>query len=108
MPDSQEICFVPDRDYAGFIDQTAERRCEGNFCQYPDGKVIGRHKGITHYTVGQRKKLGLAMGHPVFVSEIRPKTNEVVIGENEDIFRHVLYADRLNFMSRLVKPKRTG
>ena len=106
-PDSQEICFVPDQDYAGFIDQTTGKKMpEGNFVT-PDGKVIGRHKGITHYTVGQRKKLGLAMGHPVFVSEIRPKTNEVVIGENEDIFRHVLYADRLNFMSQadLTEPK---
>ena len=67
-PDSQEICFVPDHDYAGFIDQTTGKKMpEGNFVT-PDGKVIGRHKGITHYTVGQRKRLGLAMGHPVFVS----------------------------------------
>ncbi|MDY3919206.1 MAG: tRNA 2-thiouridine(34) synthase MnmA [Candidatus Limivivens sp.] len=98
-PDSQEICFVPDQDYAGFIDRTVGKKLpEGNFVT-PEGKVLGRHRGITHYTIGQRKKLGLAMGHPVFVCEIRPETNEVVIGENEDIFRRTLYADRLNFMA---------
>jgi tRNA-specific 2-thiouridylase len=63
------------------------------------GEVLGRHKGIVHYTVGQRKGLGLAMGHPVFVLQIRPETNEVVIGENEDVFSQKLYANHLNFMS---------
>ena len=56
-------------------------------------------KGIIHYTVGQRKGLGLAMGHPVFVTEIRPDTNEVVIGENADVFASKLYANKLNFMA---------
>lgn len=98
-PDSQEICFVPDKDYARFIETHSGRPVpEGNFVN-ARGEILGRHKGITHYTIGQRKGLNLAMGHPVFVSEIRPETNEVVIGENEDIFRHTLYADRLNCMS---------
>lgn len=98
--DSQEICFIPDNDYAGFID----RECgdmvppPGNFVSV-DGAILGRHKGITHYTVGQRKGLGIALGHPVFVTEIRPETNEVVLGENEDVFTDRLYADHLNFMS---------
>jgi len=97
-PDSQEICFVPDNDYAGFIEREAEN-CPGpgNFVT-KDGIVLGRHKGITHYTIGQRKGLNLAMGHPVFVSEIRPETNEVVIGENEDIFTNVVLCNRMNFM----------
>lgn len=98
-PDSQEICFVPDHDYASFIERETGKESEaGNFVDVY-GNVIGTHKGITHYTVGQRKGLGLAMGHPVFVTEIRPETNEVVIGENEDIFTTTLRADRLNFMS---------
>jgi tRNA-specific 2-thiouridylase len=97
-PDSMEICFVPDQDYAGYIQrETGYISKEGNFVDM-DGNVIGRHKGIIHYTVGQRKGLGIAMGHPVFVAEIRPETNEVVIGENKDIFKTKLYADRLNFM----------
>ena len=99
-PDSQEICFIPDKDYAGFIDREVPGRVppEGNFVT-ADGTVLGRHKGITHYTIGQRKGLNLAMGHPVFVTEIRPETNEVVIGEAEDVFGDTLRAGHLNFMA---------
>lgn len=98
-PDSQEICFVPDNDYAKFIEEnTSKKLLPGNFVN-TKGEVIGRHQGITHYTVGQRKGLNLAFGRPVFVVEIRPETNEVVIGENEDVFASELYANHLNFMS---------
>ena len=64
-----------------------------------DGTVLGRHRGIIHYTVGQRKGLGLAMGYPVFVLEIRPETNEVVIGSNEDALSLRVRANKLNFMA---------
>jgi len=99
-PDSQEICFIPDNDYAGFIEREAgdQTPSVGNFVT-KEGKVLGQHKGITHYTIGQRKGLGIAMGTPVFVTEIRPETNEVVLGSNEDVFGISLYADHLNFMS---------
>lgn len=98
-PDSMEICFVPDNDYAGFISrETGYVSTPGNFVDL-DGNILGQHRGIIHYTVGQRKGLGLAVGHPVFVVAIRPDTNKVVIGENEDVFSSKLYADRLNFMS---------
>lgn len=98
--DSQEICFIPDNDYAGFIDR--ERGGDvpppGNFVSSA-GEILGTHKGITHYTIGQRKGLGIALGHPVFVTEIRPQTNEVVLGSNEDVFTTELFADHLNFMA---------
>ena len=98
-PDSQEICFVPDGDYAKFIEENSGKKIpEGNFV-WTDGTVIGKHKGITHYTIGQRKGLGLAMGRPAVVTEIRPETGEVVIGEADDVFRTTLRADRLNWMS---------
>lgn len=98
-PDSMEICFVPDQDYAGFIRENSGREIpEGNFVT-TDGTVVGRHKGITHYTVGQRKGLNLSMGRPVFVVEIRPETNEVVIGEYSDVFTDRLVCTDLNFMS---------
>ncbi len=95
-----EICFIPDDDYAGFIDKECGNLVPppGNFVS-KDGKILGRHKGITHYTVGQRKGLGIALGYPVFVTEIRPETNEVVLGSNEDVFTTELYADHVNFMS---------
>lgn len=64
-----------------------------------DGAVLGRHKGITHYTVGQRKGLHLSLGRPVFVTAIRPQSNEVVIGEAGDVFTKELYCNRLNCMA---------
>lgn len=98
-PDSQEICFIPDHDYASFIEEYTGRELPpGNFVDL-DGHVLGRHRGITHYTVGQRKGLNLSMGRPVFVVEIRPETNEVVIGDNEDVFTNVLRCDKLNWMA---------
>lgn len=97
--DSQEICFIPDKDYAGFIEEQAVRvPAPGNFVD-ADGNVLGRHKGITHYTIGQRKGLGLAMGYPVFVKEIRPNTDEVVIGEAADVFTDTLICDKMNWMA---------
>ncbi|ANU50666.1 tRNA 2-thiouridine(34) synthase MnmA [Enterocloster clostridioformis] len=98
-PDSQEICFIPDHDYASFIEEYTGRELPpGNFVDL-DGNVLGRHRGITHYTVGQRKGLNLSMGSPVFVVEIRPETNEVVIGDNQDVFTNVLRCDKLNWMA---------
>ncbi len=89
-PDSQEICFIPDHDYASFIEEYTGKTMEpGNFVDL-DGNVLGRHKGISHYTVGQRKGLNLAMGYPVFVVAIRPETNEVVLGNGQDVFTDVV------------------
>lgn len=97
--DSQEICFIPDNDYADFIERTSGKNMpKGNFVT-SEGTVIGEHQGLLHYTIGQRKRLNLSMGHPVFVGELRPSSNEVVIVENEDLFKHTVYADQLNFMS---------
>ena len=98
-PDSQEICFVPDGDYASFIErETGVTEPTGNFVS-PDGKILGQHKGISHYTVGQRKGLGIAFGEPVFVTEIRSETNEVVLGTGKDVFTSQLIADTLNCMA---------
>ncbi len=96
--DSQEICFIPDNDYGKFIrESTGQDIKEGNFVS-ADGTVLGRHKGIIHYTIGQRKGLNLSLGHPVFVQEIRPETNEVVLGSNEELFKTKVYANRINCM----------
>lgn len=98
-PDSQDICFIPDGDYGAFLEREAGDKLpgKGNYVT-KDGQVLGTHKGITHYTIGQRKGLGIAMGHPVFVTQLKPETNEVVIGENEDLFTNTLICDHLNFM----------
>ena len=96
--DSQEICFVPDNDYASFIERESgipDR--PGDFVSEA-GEKIGTHRGITHYTIGQRKRLGVAFGHPVFVSEIRPETNEVVLTEGDALFKDTVTADEVNYM----------
>jgi len=91
--DSQDICFVPDGDYVRFIeDYTKKKYSPGNFVTV-DGRILGKHKGIIGYTIGQRKGLGLALPHSMYVTEKRLDTNEVVIGENEDLFSRELYAD---------------
>lgn len=98
-PDSQDICFVPDGDYASFIEETTDAGSRpGNFV-LSDGSVVGTHKGIIHYTVGQRKGLGLSLGHPVFVLEIRPDTNEIVVGTGEESLTRKVRACHINFMS---------
>ena len=96
--DSQEICFIPDHDYAGFIEENAKAPGPGDFVD-TKGNVIGRHKGIVHYTVGQRKGLNLALGYPAFVKEINVEKNQVVIGKSDDVFTDHLIADNVNWMS---------
>ena len=97
--DSQDICFVPDGDYAGFI-----RRYTGK--DYPpgelvdrEGNVLGTHKGIIRYTIGQRKGLGLALKEPMYVCEKDIIGNKVILGRNEDLFSRVVYADHFNWIA---------
>ncbi|MCH5253065.1 MAG: tRNA 2-thiouridine(34) synthase MnmA [Lachnospiraceae bacterium] len=98
-PDSQEICFVPDGDYTAFIErETGKKEVPGNFVD-SEGTILGKHRGISHYTVGQRKGLGIAFGEPVFVTEIRPETDEVVLGKSEDVFTGRLVAEHINYMA---------
>ena len=98
-PDSMEICFIPDHDYARFIEEyTGEKMPEGDFIS-TSGKILGKHKGITHYTVGQRKGLGIAFGEPKFVKEIKTETNQVVLADNAELFTDRLECTDVNFMS---------
>jgi len=90
--DSMEICFIPDKDYASFL--KIQYGCQdqpGNFVD-PSGKILGTHEGIIHYTIGQRKGLGIALGKKVFVKEIRPEKREVVLADDSEV-----YTDRLTF-----------
>ena len=98
-PDSQEICFVPNDDYAAFLrERAAERIVPGNFVD-KRGNILGRHQGIVHYTVGQRKGLGVTFGKPMFVVGFNPERNEVVLGEGEEVFAPILWADDLNWIA---------
>lgn len=97
-PDSMEICFVPEDDYAAFIEkETAEKIPEGAIVD-TEGHVLGKHKGYIHYTIGQRKGLGLALSEPGYVKRIDPVKNEVVIGKNEELFTDRVTAKNINCM----------
>ena len=98
-PDSQEICFVTDGNYADFINAHADAPVlgEGNFVD-ESGRVLGRHKGIIRYTVGQRKGLGIALGYPAYVKHIRADTNEVVLGAADETGCARIVCRDLNFM----------
>jgi tRNA-specific 2-thiouridylase len=99
-PDSQDICFIPDGDYGAFLEKEAKDRLPGpGKYVNKDGQVLGEHKGVTHYTIGQRKGLGVAAGHRIFVTALKPEQNEVVLGESEDLFSTVLYCDKVNWMA---------
>ncbi len=97
-PDSQEICFVENKDYAGFIEHyTGKKAPTGNFLNQ-SGEVIGRHRGITHYTIGQRKGLGAAFGRPMYVTKIDTVHNEITLGEEGSQYASSLIAADLNFI----------
>jgi len=96
--DSQEICFVIDDDYPRFVKEHSGKKIKtGNFVD-KEGNVLGKHKGIIYYTVGQRKGLGVTFGKPMYVIEIKPDTNQVVLGDNEDVFKTELIAKDVNFI----------
>lgn len=98
-PDSQDICFVEDGKYANFIyRETGKRAVPGDFVN-EQGEVVGRHKGIIFYTVGQRKGLNLSLGKTVYVSKIDPVKNQVVVTDNESLFKKNVVAVNANMMA---------
>jgi tRNA-specific 2-thiouridylase len=98
-PDSQEICFVPDGNYAAFIEKhTANRDTAGDIVSQ-SGRVLGRHGGVHRFTVGQRKGLGIAAAEPTYVLELRPSDRTVVVGSRLDLERTRLTASRMNWIA---------
>lgn len=97
--DSQDICFVPDGDYAKFIEGYCGKTFpEGDFVK-EDGTVLGKHKGIIRYTIGQRKGLGLSLPEPLYVCAKDVETNRVILGKNERLFQTTLEAADMNWIS---------
>ena len=99
--ESYEICFVPDNDYRAFlrhkVEDLEERVAGGNFV-LTDGTIVGQHQGYPFYTIGQRKGLGIALGHPVFVTHIDPQTNTVVLGTQDELERKSAWVRNLNLV----------
>ncbi len=97
--DSQDICFVPDRDYAKFMeDFTGKHYPPGDFLD-ENGSRVGTHQGAVRYTIGQRKGLGLAMGAPVYVCAKDMQANTVTVGPEDALFERIVYADEVNWIS---------
>ena len=106
--DSQDICFVPDGDYASFIERYAGKSYpNGDFVDF-SGNILGEHKGLIRYTIGQRKGLGLALPKPMYVCSICPERNTVILGDNADLFARGLDAEDINLITtdRLDAPVR--
>ncbi len=98
-PDSQDICFVPDGDYAAFIRRhTGKADTPGDFMD-ESGRTLGRHRGIAHYTIGQRKGLGVPSNEPLYVKAIDPETNRVVLSGNTALFSRQLTAGDFNWIA---------
>ena len=98
-PESQDICFVPDGDYASVIEKYANREFpEGDYVDL-NGNVIGKHKGIIHYTIGQTRGLGQAFGEKRYVCRIDAKKNQVILGHNEDVFSSHAKATDFNWIN---------
>ena len=99
--ESYEICFVPDNDYRTFLKNKVkgleEKVADGNFV-LSDGTVIGKHRGYPFYTIGQRKGLEIALGEPMFVTEIVPETNTVIIGTKDDLMKQEMWVRNYNFI----------
>lgn len=97
--DSQDICFIPDGDYAAFIRRRTGRAYpEGDFVD-TSGHVLGRHRGLICYTVGQRRGLGISGGRPLYVKELRPEDNTVVLAEDAELYERTLWASDFNWVS---------
>ena len=106
--DSQDICFVPDGNYAEFIRQyTGKAYQPGEFIDR-DGTVLGTHRGIIHYTIGQRRGLSIATGRRQYVCAVDPKQNRVILGQDKDLYTKALIARNINLISQqtLEKPMR--
>lgn len=99
--ESYEICFVPDNDYRGFlkrrVDGLEQEVAGGNFVD-KEGKILGQHKGYPFYTIGQRKGLDIAFGKPMYVTNIIPETNTVMLGEEDDLNRHDMLVSKINWL----------
>lgn len=106
--ESYEICFVPDNDYRGFLKRQVpelEARVDGGQFVNTQGEVIGQHQGYPFYTIGQRKGLGVAFGQPMYVTEIRPETNTVVLGEVDELIRNGMRVGQVNLMKYAELPE---
>ncbi len=101
--DSQEICFIPDNNYQCFLKEYGKVKTKLGNIVLKNGKILGKHKGLINYTIGQRKGLGIAYSEPLYVIELNKQKNEVIVGTQEQLYTNQLYANQLNWQA--IEPK---
>ncbi|MBM3249685.1 MAG: tRNA 2-thiouridine(34) synthase MnmA [Candidatus Omnitrophica bacterium] len=104
-PGSQEICFLPDSDYRGFLKNRVKKKLQPGPIVDKDGDLLGRHRGVAFYTVGQREGLGLALGYPAYISRIDAAKNQIVVGRREEAMEKAFLVSQLNLISAPHKKK---
>jgi len=102
---SQEICFLPDDDYRAFLKSRANKEMRSGEVVDSQGNIVGQHKGIAYYTIGQREGLGIAKGYPVYITRIDPKTNRIFIGPKEEAYASEFLVKDLHFAHKPIKKK---
>jgi len=98
-PDSQEICFVPDQDYASLVKRRAPDAIKPGELVSSGGEVLGTHPGHQHFTIGQRKGVGVAFGYPIYVVDIDPRQNKVTLGDKDQLLKTKLIAHQINILA---------
>lgn len=99
--DSQEVCFIPDNNYVGFIQKDKEKEVKNGNIVLKNGTILGKHKGMVNYTIGQRKGLGISYEKPLYVINLDKEKNEVVVGEEKDLYQKELKANECNFLLQI-------
>ncbi|HMB96738.1 MAG TPA: tRNA 2-thiouridine(34) synthase MnmA, partial [Tepidisphaeraceae bacterium] len=107
-PDSQEICFVPNQDYAGLVKRRSPETFRNGELVDTAGKTIGQHEGHQHFTIGQRKGVGVAFGYPVYVVDIDPTENRVTIGDRDNLLKSSLIANQINILNSRLRGSSDG
>jgi tRNA-specific 2-thiouridylase len=103
-PDSQEICFVPDNDYARLVKKRSPEKVRPGELVDPSGEVVGSHEGHQHFTIGQRKGIGVAFGYPIYVTRIDAETNRVTLGRKEELLHRKLTGREVNWLTGPAMP----
>lgn len=97
-PDSQEVCFIPDNDYASFVLKNGRNKAKKGKMVTRKGEIVGEHKGLIYYTIGQRKGLGISYKEPLYVLKLEVEKNQVIVGTQQELYQKELYANELNFL----------
>lgn len=96
--DSQEICFIPNNDYGSFLEKNITSKIQKGNMVLTNGEIVGKHKGLIYYTIGQRKGLGISHKEPLYVIRLNKENNELVVGTEKELYQNRLYANEINFL----------